>query len=107
MMMNSVEELAEKLIVLQTEKKSQDRELKELKDKVEVLTASFNGLALTNQKILSKMDNLTEKFAPISAFIEELKSQPKKEIDKFKWLLISGLVGIGFLALGIYLGLKK
>lgn len=103
----AIKQMNEEIIILKTEGKTKDREIKELKEKVEVLTTSFNSLALTNQSILSKVDNLAEKFNPIITYIEELKKQPQKDKDKFIWLLISGLVGVGFLALGVYLGIKN
>lgn len=84
-----MDEVLERVVTLEAEKKSQDREIKELKDKVECLTSNFNTLALTNQSILSKVDNLTEKFNPVVAYIEELKSKPQKELNKFAWLIVT------------------
>lgn len=81
------DEVLERVVALEVEKKSQDREIKELKEKVEVLTTSFNGLALAIQGMSSKMDNLTEKLKPISDYIEDLKTQPRKELNKFAWLI--------------------
>lgn len=102
----SLQKLSEEIVILKTEGKSKDREIKELKEKVEVLTSSLNGLALTNQSILSKVDNLAEKFNPIITYIEELKTQPKKDLDKFKWIMITNVIGLGFIGLAIWLKLK-
>lgn len=101
-----LQELSKQITVLETEGKSKDREIKELKEKVEVLTNSLNGLALTNQTILSEIKNINDKFNPISNYIEELKTQPKKDLDKFKWIILTNIIGLGFIGLAIWLKLK-
>lgn len=87
--MNNETDLLERIVKLEANDKTKDREIKEIKEKQDILMASFNTLALTNQTILTKMDNLTEKLNPIAAYIEELKTAPKKELNKFAWLLIT------------------
>ncbi|MFT8350013.1 hypothetical protein [Clostridium saccharoperbutylacetonicum] len=82
-------DLLERIVTLETEKKSHDREIKELKEKVEFISTSLNNQALATQSILSKVDNLTEKFKPVVDFIEELKSKPQKELNKFAWLIVT------------------
>jgi uncharacterized Fe-S cluster-containing protein len=87
--MNNDNELLERIVILETESKTKDREIKELKKTVEFITTTLNNQALTTQAILSKVDNLAEKFAPIVTYIEELKSKPQKELNKFAWLVVT------------------
>lgn len=100
--MNNENEIIERLAKLEAANETKDREIKELKEKQEVLMTSFNTLALTNQTILTKMDNLTEKLNPIAAYIEELKTQPKKELNKFIWLIIGMVLNFAGIAIAFY-----
>lgn len=102
----TLKQLSEKIVILETEGKAKDREIKELKNKIEVLTNSLNGLALTNQSILSEIKNINDKFNSISNYIEELKTQPKKDLDKFKWIVLTNIIGLAFIGLSIWLKLK-
>lgn len=97
-------ELLERIVKLEAANEAKDREIKEIKEKQEVLMTSFNNLALTNQTILAKMDNLTEKLNPIAAYIEDLKTQPKKKLNDFIWQLGTNLI---WAAIAAYLAFKK
>lgn len=100
----------ERIVALEMERKSSDREIKELKEKVDNLSILFNGQALTSQDILNKVnnlsenfnlkfDNLSKEFTSFNKFIDDLKEQPKKELNKFKWIVISALSGSAITAL--------
>lgn len=104
---NSLKELTEKIIILDANDKTKDREIKELKNKIEVLTTTQNNLALTNQKILSEVEYLRNDFKDVKLYIEEIKTQPKKDKDNFTKALIGSIVVVvvGFIAYSI--GLKK
>lgn len=98
------ENYLERIVGLEMERKSSDREIKELKERVDFLTNSFNGQALTTQSILSKVDNLSESvnnrmdnldksFNSVTLFIEEIKAQPKRKLNEFVGYILAALCG--------------
>lgn len=108
-------EKAEKIAILENENKAKDREIKDIKSKQEVLTTSYTSLALMNEKMFAKMDNLAErfdtgmktlneKFDPLAKFVEELKSQPRKNLNDFIWKLVNNLA---WFVITAYLMFKK
>jgi hypothetical protein len=111
----SDKEKLERIVSLESENKAKDREIKELKSKVEVLQASDTSLALMNEKMFAKMDNLAERFdtgmknlnekvEPLAKFIEEIKTQPRKNLNEFLWKIANNLV---WAAVAAYLAFKK
>ena len=111
----SDKEKLEKIAVLENENKAKDREIKEIKSKMEVLSTSNTSLALMNEKMFAKMDNLAErfdtgmknlndKFEPLSKFVEDVKTQPRKNLNDFIWKLANNLV---WAAIAAYLMLKN
>lgn len=90
--MSTLEELANEIATLKAEKKYQDREIKELKEKVETLTVSFNGQALAIQDIKTDVRYMRDEFSSIKTYIEESKTQPGKELKSFLWKIATNLV---------------
>lgn len=96
--MSNLEDLAKEFATFKASKEYQDREIKELKEKVEVLTASFNGQALAIQDIKTDVRYMRDEFSSIKSFIEDLKSQPKKELNKYIGLIVSAaLCGLSYI----------
>lgn len=96
--MSTIEELANELATLKAEKKYQDREIKELKEKVEMLTTAFNTQALAIQDIKTDVRYMRDEFGSIKTFIEDLKAQPKKELNKYIGLIVSAaLCGVSYI----------
>lgn len=96
--MSTIEELANELATLKAEKKYQDREIKELKEKVEMLTTAFNTQALAIQDIKTDVRYIRDEFGSIKTFIEDLKAQPKKELNKYIGLIVSAvLCGVSYI----------
>ena len=91
--MNECNEIYERLVALEVEIKTKDREIKELKEKVELLNTAFNTQALTIQDIRADVGYMRKEFETINKFIEELKMQPKKELNKFIGYILAALCG--------------
>lgn len=104
--LNQLAELTKKIIILETNDKSKDREIKEIKDTQQVLTTTQNGLALTNQKILSEVEYLRNDFKDVKSYIEEIKTQPRKDKDNFVKAVVGAIIAVVVSFIAYSLGLK-
>lgn len=111
-----VEELTKEVVILKTEGKAKDREIKEIKEQLQKVSNSQMQLESTNQIVLNELKhigtnieevkkNVTDEMKPIKDYIESLKTQPKKDMDKFKWWIV-GIVGSVATGLIVYLATK-
>lgn len=126
MMTMNENDLLERVVTLETEKKSLEKEIKEikeshskdvkeLKDQIQFVATNQTQLELSNQTVLNELKhitlsieevkkNVTDEMKPIKEYIEDLKTQPKKKLDDFVWKLATNLI---WAVIAAYLAFKK